>query len=126
MELGESLSITADYDSTRYRKQIDGGLIDVSVPMISIRPGSGKIDAVSSATEKYYASRGLTTTSINGREVDVTHLHLKEWISCIRNGGTPSANIERAFEEGVTCLMAQKSYLEKRQVSWDAENQKII
>lgn len=94
--------------------------------MMSIQPGSGKIDAVSSATEKYYAARGLTTTNINGHLVDVTHLHLKEWINCIRDGGTPSANIERAFEEGVTCLMAQKSYLEKRQVSWDPENRKII
>lgn len=126
MELGESLSIKADYDSTRYKKQIEAGLIDTNSPMLSIQPGSGKIDAVSSATEKYYASRGLTTTNINGQAVDVTHLHMKEWIDCIRNGGVPSANIERAFEEGVTCLMAQKSYLEKRQVSWDPVKRHII
>ena len=126
MELGESLSIKADYDSTRYKKQIESGLIDTSAPMIAIQPGSGKVDAVSSATAKYYASRGLTTTNINGHLVDVTHLHLKEWINCIRNGGTTSANIERAFEEGVTCLMAQKSYLEKRQVRWDPVTRKIV
>jgi predicted dehydrogenase len=126
MELGESLSIKADYDSTQYKKQLEDGLIDPNVPMMSIQPGSGKIDAVSSATEKYYAARGLTTTNINGHLVDVTHLHLKEWIDCIRSGGTPSDNIERAFEEGVTCLMAQKSYLEKRQVSWDPVNRKIL
>jgi predicted dehydrogenase len=126
MELGESLSIKADYDSTRYRKQIENGSIDTSVPMLSINPGSGKIDAVTSATEKYYASRGLTTTNINGRVVDVTHLHLREWINCIRNGGTTSANIERAFEEGVACLMAHKSYIEKRRVEWDPINRKIV
>jgi predicted dehydrogenase len=126
MELGESLSIKADYDSTRYKKQIEDGSIDASVPMLSINPGSGKIDAVTSATEKYYAARGLTTTNINGRTVDVTHLHLKEWINCIRNGGTPSANIERAFEEGVACLMAHKSYIEKRRVEWDPINRKIV
>jgi predicted dehydrogenase len=126
MELGESLSIKADYDSTRYKKQIESGLIDTSAPMIAIQPGSGKVDAVSSATAKYYASRGLTTTNINGHLVDVTHLHLKEWINCIRHGGTPSANIERAFEEGVTCLMAHKSYMEKRQVSWDPVSRKIV
>jgi len=94
--------------------------------MISISPGSGNIDAITSSTEKYYASRGLTTTSINGKSVDVTHLHLKEWINCIRNGGTTSANIERAFEEGVACLMAHKSYMEKRQVIWDPVNRKIL
>ena len=126
MELGESLSIKADYDSTRYKKQIESGLIDTSAPMLAIQPNSGVVDAVSSATAKYYASRGLTTTSINGQIVDVTHLHLKEWINCIRHGGTPSANIDRAFEEGVACLMAHKSYMEKRQVRWDPVNRKII
>ena len=126
IELGESLSIKADYDSTRYKQKIDDGTIDTSVPMISINPGSGNIDAVTSASEKYYASRGLTTTNINGRSVDVTHLHLKEWIDCIRNGGVPSANIERAYEEGVACLMAHKSYIEKRRVEWDPVNRKIV
>ena len=126
MELGESLSIKADFDSTKYKKKIEEGIIDTSVPMIAIHPGSGKVDAVTSATEKYYASRGLSTTNINGREVDVTHLHLKQWIDCIRDGGTPTANIDRAFEEGVACLMAHKSYIEKRQVQWDPVNRKIV
>jgi predicted dehydrogenase len=126
MELGGSISITADGDSTRYKKQIEAGLIDPSTPMVSFNPNSGKIDAVTSATEKYYAARGLTTTTINGREVDVTYLHIKEWIDCIRNGAIPSANIERAFEEGVTCLMAHKSYVEKRRVEWDPVNRKIV
>jgi len=94
--------------------------------MISINSNSGQVDAVSSATSRYYASRGLTTTNINGRQIDVTHLHIKEWIDCIRNGGIPSANIDRAFEEGVTCLMAHKSYIEKRRVEWDPINRKII
>ena len=126
MELGSAISITADSDSTRYKKQIESGLIDPSGPMVSFNPTSGKIDAVTSATEKYYAARGLTTTTINGRQVDVTHLHIKEWIDCIRNGGTPSANIERAFEEGATIMMAQKAYVEKRRVEWDPINKKIV
>jgi predicted dehydrogenase len=126
MELGNAISITADGESTRYKKQIEAGIIDPSGPMVSFNPSSGKIDAVTSATEKYYAARGLTTTTINGRNVDVTHLHIKEWIDCIRNGGTPSANIERAFEEGVTCLMAHKSYVEKRRTVWDPVNRKIV
>ena len=126
MELGSAINITADGESTRYKKQIEAGLIDLSVPMVSLNPSSGKIDAVTSATEKYYAARGLTSTSINGRQVDVTHLHIKEWIDCIRNGGTPSANIERAFEEGVACLMAHRAYVEKRRVEWDPVNRKIV
>lgn len=126
MELGGSLSITADYDSTKYKEKIEAGLIDTNSPMLTVSPGSGKIDAVSSASEKYYSSRGLTSTVINGRSIDVTHLHLKEWIDCIRNGGETSGNIERAFEEGVTVLMAHKSYVEKRRVEWDTIQRKIV
>ena len=126
MELGSSISITPDGNSTRFRKQLDEGLISPSEPMITMNPGSGKVDAVSSATEKYYASRGLTTTNVNGKKVDVTHLHLKEWVDCIRSGETPTANIDRAFEEGITILMAHKSYIEKRQVNWDPVLKKIV
>ena len=126
MGLGGTLSITADYDSTKYKDKIEKGLIDTNGPMLTVSPGSGKIDAVSSATEKYYASRGLTGTIINGRVVDVTHLHIKEWIDCIRNGGTPSDDIEKAYEEGITVLMAHKSYVEKRRVEWDPIQRKIV
>jgi len=126
MELGSSVNITVDGNSTRYKKQVDSGIVDPSTPMISFNPNSGKIDAVTTPTEKYYASRGLITTNINGRETDLTYLHIKEWIDCIRNGGTPSSNIETGFEEGIACLMAHKSYLEKRAVEWNPIDKKIV
>jgi len=126
MELGNSITITPDGNSTRYKKQLTEGIISSSEPMITMNPNSGKIDAVTSATEKYYTSRGLTTTTINGKIVDVTHLHLKEWIDCIRSGDNTTANIERAFEEGITIVMAQKSYIEKRRVEWDSVQKKIV
>jgi len=126
MELGNAISITPDGNSTRYEKQLAEGVISSSEPMITMNPNSGKVDAVTSATEKYYVSRGLSNTYINGRKVDVAHLHIKEWLDCIRSGETTTANIERAFEEGITCLMAQKSYLEKRQTLWDSVNKKIV
>ena len=126
MELGGTITITADNNSTRYKQKIQEGIIETNSPMLTVSPGSGSIDAISSATEKYYASRGLTSTLVNGRRIDVTHLHLKEWINCIRNGGIPSDDIEKSFEEGVTVLMAHKSYLEKRRVEWDPVHKKIV
>ena len=126
MEFGSSLIITADRDSTRYKKKISEGIIDTSRPMLLISSGSGDIDAVTSATQEYYASRGLTDTYVNGRPVDITYLHVKEWIDCIRDGGVPTANIERAFEEGITCQMAHKSYIEKRRVEWDPVKRRIV
>lgn len=126
MILGDSITITVDGDSTRYKKQIEAGLMDPSTPMVSFNPNAGGIDAVSSATEKYYASRGLTTTNINGVNVDVAYLHVREWIDCIRTGKAPTVNIERAFEEAVTLIMAHKSYVEKRRVEWDPVRRVIV
>lgn len=126
MELGGAIKITVDENSTRYKKQIEQGLISTSEPMISLDSNAGKVDAVSGATSKYYTARGLTTTNINGRQVDTTYLHIKEWLDCIRNGGQTSANIERAYEEGITCVMAIRSYQEKRRVEWDPDQKKII
>jgi predicted dehydrogenase len=126
MELGNNAIITADRNSTRYAQAIKAGLIDTGSPMISFNPAAGQIDAVTSASERYYAARGLTSTTINGRSVDVTHLHLREWVKCIRDGGVPSANIEMAYQEGITCIMAHKSYVERRVVEWDDVNRKIV
>ena len=126
MELGNNIIITADRNSTKYKDCIASGVIDTDSPMLTYNPGAGQIDAVTSASDKYYAARGLTSTLINGRSVDVTHLHIREWLNCIRNGGTPSANIEMAFEEGITCIMAHRSYVEKRRMEWDPVNRKIV
>lgn len=126
MELGSSIQVTVDNDSERYQKLIATGEVDPSKPMLSLVDGNQNIDAVTSATARYFASRGLVTTNINGHAVDLTYLHIKEWIDCIRNGGTPSANIEKAFEEGITCIMANRSYLEKRRMVWDPERKKIV
>lgn len=126
MEFGSSIKITVDGDSTRYKKQIREGLISTSEPMLSLDSSTGKVDAVSGATSKYYTARGLTTTMIDGRQVDTTYLHIREWLDCIRNGGVTTANIECAFEEGITCVMAIQSYLEKRRVEWDPVNKKIV
>ncbi len=126
MELGDAINITVDSGSKRFKKLIESGLINCSEPVVSINQTSDNVDAISSATAKYFASRGLTTTIINGIHVDVTYLHIREWIACIRNDGIPTANIDRAFEEGIVCLMAHKAYIEKRRVEWDNVRNKIL
>ncbi|MGH7491495.1 MAG: Gfo/Idh/MocA family protein [bacterium] len=126
MEVGDSLTVTVDTDSTRYQERILAGIIDPSLPLISYRPGAGSLDAVTSASQKYYASRGLIYTYREGRRVDVAHLHIKEWLNCIRNGGTPSCNIDKGFESAVACQMITKAYREQRRVEWDPAKRSIV
>ena len=117
--------MTVDADSTRYQDKMLAGIIDPSLPLISYRPGGGSLDAVTSASQKYYASRGLIYTYRDGRRVDVAHLHFKEWLDCIRNGGTPSCNIDKGFESAVACQMITKAYREQRRVEWDTAARRI-
>jgi predicted dehydrogenase len=126
MEMEDRLIIYPDRNSTRYKDKIQEGIIDPDKPMITYFPGMKNVDAVTSATEQYFASRGLLYTHINGRRVDTTHLHVKEWLDCIRVKKQPSCDIEQGFQEAITAHMATIAYREKRKVHWDAINQKII
>ena len=127
MELGGKVNITADNSSLKYKTMIEEGLTNSNSPMFTYPKEEG-IDGVSSATAQYYAQRGLIDTKIGGRVIDITHLHLKEWIDAIRNNGDGklTANIDKAFEEGITTQMAHISYMEKRRVEWDPINRKVI
>ena len=94
--------------------------------MYSYSPGSKQIDGVTSATSQYFASKGLLYTYRDGKRVDPTHLHIKDWLDSIRNGGTPRCNIEVALHEAVACHMATESYLQGRRIEWDPVNRRLI
>ena len=128
MTVGGALSVIPDGSSVLFEDLLERGLIDPGSPMLEMLQGSrtaSVVDAVSSATAQYYATRGLTSTSIGGQDWDVTHLHLKEWLDCIRNGQTPTGNIEKSFEEGVVIAMADISYREKCRTRWDPDKRQI-
>jgi predicted dehydrogenase len=126
MEMGNNLSIYACYESTRYKEQIQNGLIDQEVPIYTYIPGRKNVDAVATATEQYFASRGLLYTYRDGRRVDTTHLHIADWLEAIREGKQPSCSIDQAFQEGITSQMATLAYRENRKVYWDREKEELI
>lgn len=125
MEMGNTLMIYADPRSTRYAEKIKEGIIKSDMPIYSYVPGKGA-DTITSATERYFAGRGLLYTYRGGRRVDTTHLHMKEWIDSIRNNTQPSCDIDQAFEEAMTAHMGTLSYHHKKQVFWDPDKDQII
>ncbi len=126
MEVGSNLKVIANSDSLQYKTQIKNGLISTSEPFYTYPQKQINLDGISSATERYYAERGLTDTKVNGKSIDITHLHIKEWVDVIRNGGITGCNIDIAFDDTVAVLMAHKSYVEKRRVEWNPIKRKII
>ncbi|MEN8193022.1 MAG: Gfo/Idh/MocA family oxidoreductase [Bacteroidota bacterium] len=126
MEVGGKLKVYANHDSPRYKSKITNGIIDPSDPIIQYPETALDIDGISSATEKYYAERGLIDTSIGGKNMDINHLHVKEWIDVIRNGGETGCNIDKAFQDTVSVMMVHKSYVEQRRVEWDPVKKRIV
>ena len=126
MEVGGDLKIYADPGSTKYAEKIKDGTINTKLPLYPFTPGMDHVDAITSPTEAYFAGRGLLFTYRGGKRVDATHLHLKDWLDCIRAGGEPTCGIDVGFEEAMTAHMGTIAYLEKRKVYWDSEKEEII
>jgi predicted dehydrogenase len=126
MRVSGALTVVPDGSSKRYEQKLKDGLVDPSRPMFTYQPGFKGVDAVTSATAQYFVSRGLLYTYRGGRRVSAYHLHIAEWLDAIRNGTPTSCNIERGFEEAITCHMATRSYLEGRRVRWDPVRRRIV
>jgi len=125
LELGRILSVWADKQSIKYKSRIKAGMIDPDAPFVNYEREPDSVDAVSSATSKYYTDRGLAQTYRDGLRFNTTRLHLAEWLNCIRNGGQTSCNIDRGFEEAITAHMATRSFQEGRKVRWDPKTETI-
>ena len=122
IEISDVLKFTVEARSEMYKPYIENEEVVPNEPIGLTKDMQAQVDAISSATEKYFASRGLLYTSQNGRLVDTAHLHLADWLHGVRTGAPVSCGIDEAFEEGIATMMATKAYREQRVVKWDGEN----
>jgi predicted dehydrogenase len=126
MELGNSMTVYADPRSSRYADWLKNNLVSEGVPLYTYNPQAKGLDGVTSATARYFADKGLLFTYRDGKRVDSTHLHMREWLSCIRNGGKPSCSIEEGFQEAIAAHMGTLSLKTGRRVEWDASARKVV
>ncbi|MEM8928062.1 MAG: Gfo/Idh/MocA family oxidoreductase [Bacteroidota bacterium] len=125
MELGNRLTIWPDGGSTRYAAMLEAGKMSPGVPIYQYNPGSNSPDAVSSATSQYFADKGLMWTYIDGKRVDSTFLHMREWLSAIKNGSAISCGIKEGFEEAIAAHMAGLSWKLGKRIEWDTETETL-
>lgn len=126
LELGNQLTVHADPNSTRYQDLLERGVMHPDRPIYAYDPASGNPDGVTSATSKYFAQKGLLWTYRGGKRVDSAMLHLREWLSAIRNGTPVSCGIEEGFEEAMAAHMAGLSWKLGRRMEWDPMSEQII
>jgi len=121
IEIGEVLKFSVEPRSDMYQPYIEKEEIAPNQPISLTQDFQAQVDAISSATEKYFASRGLLYTSQNGQLVDTAHLHLADWLHGVRTGAAVSCGIDEAFEEGITAMMTTIAYRQQRVVKWDGK-----
>jgi len=129
MHLGNKVEIWANSNSTKYKDKMARGIIKADQPFFaypSEEADHDSVDAMSGATNKCFAEKGMMSTHRNGRRLDPTHLHIMEWLYSIRNGGETSCNIEAGFTEAVTAHMATLSYKTGKKVIWNEMERKFI
>ncbi len=127
MEVGDTLTVKIDPFSTRYKEKLEKGIIKPDVPFYTYVPGKSNVDAITSATEMYFAQRGLLYSYLGGKRYDTTFLHIREWLECIRDTNKKtSCGIDAAFEEAITAHMGTRAYLEGRTMYWDKDKEEIV
>ncbi|RMG27251.1 MAG: gfo/Idh/MocA family oxidoreductase [Bacteroidetes bacterium] len=125
MELGNSLTVYPDARSTRYADMLKAGTIKPDVPLYAYSPNAKGVDGVTSATAAYFANKGLLYTYRDGKRVDSTHIHIREWLSGIRDGSKVSCGIEEGFQEAMSSHMGTLAFRTGRRVEWDFANNRI-
>ena len=126
LEIGNTVTVYVEPRSTRYKDMIEENIISPGTPMYSYNPSAKGVDAVTGATAKYFADKGLLYTYRDGKRVDSTMLHMREWLSGIRNGTKVSCGIEEGFQEAISAHMATLSYRTGRRIEWDPVNRQIV
>ncbi|MEM7655448.1 MAG: Gfo/Idh/MocA family oxidoreductase [Bacteroidota bacterium] len=127
MLLGNTLFVYPDPRSTRYQEMLKDKLVQPDVPLYGYNPASKGGDGITSATAAYFANKGLLYTYRNGKRVDSTHLHMREWLAAIRQNKPElvSCGIEEGFQEAVSALMACASYKLGRKIEWNHDTQQL-
>jgi predicted dehydrogenase len=114
MDLSRGVQVYPDRESPRYQEKIKSGEIQPDRPLIS----SG---GAAAPTESF-----LSSTTASGESVDVTYLHLKNWVQSMRSNQPAACNEDVGWREAITTHMAVLSYKWGCRVRWDSQKQKVL
>ena len=114
MDLSDGIQVFADRDSERHREKIQKGEITSDRPIISLSAGVGGNQSF------------VQSTNRAGQSVDVTYLHLKNWLEAIRNDRPAACHEDIALREAITTHMGVLSYKWGCRVRWDAKTQQAV
>jgi hypothetical protein len=58
-----------------------------------------------------------------GRSTQVPHVHMQNFIDCVRSGKEPNCPFDLGFRVSVACRMTVESYRQGRTMRWDPKKE---
>lgn len=124
---GGRARVYIDADSDRYAERIEKGEWEIPVGNEADRAALAKIRAETSDTRRWTIDKGIYVDIIDGREINVTALHILNFVESIRAGNLKTnCHLDIAFEEAVTAHMAKLAFLRGRRIRWDRKREKVV
>jgi len=122
MQIGAKVEVFPDPRSKKYAESLRSGALSPKTSMIQYDSNaSTDVDGTTSATTKYFMQKGMMYTNKNGKRVDPSYLHIREWLDSIRNGTPTSCNINEAYTEAISTHMSVEAYKTGRKTYWDEQ-----
>ena len=124
---GPKIIIDKDTDRESYIERIekDDLLIPIGDPEDLAK--REQIRATTSETQLWTIDKGIYIDVVNGKEINVTALHILNFIESVRAGNLKTnCNLDMAFEEAVAAHMATLAYQRGRRVRWNPQEEKVV
>ena len=85
----------------------------------------GTFDTTSWTAKPQGGGKDKLAADVPLTDIPPSENHVQNWLSCIRNGGTPNAPIGTGYAHSVAAIMAFHSWETGRRMVYDAEKQEI-
>lgn len=129
LRLDNRIEVIPNYGSQKYKEKFELGAMKPNVPFYLYPSEEHPVvtpDAVSGATSRYFAEKGMMSTVLDGKPVDPTRIHLLEWLLCIENGWKPSCDIEAGYAEAIAAHMATLAFRNGKKITWNNQERKVM
>ncbi|MBI1783549.1 Gfo/Idh/MocA family oxidoreductase [Candidatus Sumerlaeota bacterium] len=128
LDMSNGVKVILDKDSDRpeYIEMMKNNQWVLPLGDVADQAAREKVKAQTSDTSQWTIGKGIYIDIIDGKQVNVTALHVLNFVECIRKGNVKTnCHVDMAFDEAVIAHMATQSFRRGCRVRWDAKNEKI-
>jgi hypothetical protein len=126
LELSWKVEIYPDLNSQKYAKALESGKAKPGRPILSVNDKAAGRVRDANPSELWLLGRGSTLTTVGDVEMDTTRLHQEDFVQSIRSRRQPRASLAASLPSMIGSHMSTIAYREKRTVTWDPKERRVV